>query len=261
MNLSKYIVAIIQQYDLGKRLGYWMADNDATNDVCLTSIASTFSSIDPVKQRLRCIGHILNLVAQALLMGEGLSAFQRELSGASFDDQFKLWNKQGPIGKLHNLAVYINWNDDRRAAFRSAIQDANEKVQDEEQLLTIHLIADGGIRWNSTFYMIRRALKMRQALEIYCALWKKAPSSNRDLKEDFLSEDDWAELQLFHDLLVYIERLTIKLQGQANRPGKEGGYGSIWQSIKAMDYLLSKLETEKEKFSSTSFPQYYKAGV
>ena len=52
-----------------------MADNDATNDVCRTSIAFIFSSIDPVKQRLRCIGHIFNLVTQALLIGDGLGVF------------------------------------------------------------------------------------------------------------------------------------------------------------------------------------------
>jgi hypothetical protein len=27
---------------------------------------------------------------------------------------------------------------------------------------------------------------------------------------------------------------------------KEGGYGSIWQTLKVMDWLLTKLEAEKD---------------
>jgi hypothetical protein len=33
-------------------------------------------------------------------------------------DEFKLWRKQGPIGKIYNTVIYIGWNDQRRQLFR-----------------------------------------------------------------------------------------------------------------------------------------------
>ena len=56
----------------------------------------------------------------------------------------------------------------------------------------------------------------------------------------------------------------LKLQGQANKVGKEGGYGSIWQTVKAiMDWILTKLEAEKDQTVKhpTDYPEYYKACV
>ena len=223
----------------------------------------TFKSIDLKKGRLRCIGHILHLVAQALLLGEGVSAFQKELAGVSAEDTFKVWHKKGPIGKLHNLVVYINWNDSRREDFRHAIREANAQGDGEELLHVIELTSDGGVRWNSTFYMIRRALTLKRAFKFYCNDWRKPAGSQRDLSKDFLSDTDWGELQLFANLLELIDKLTIKLQGQANKIGKEGGYGSIWQTLKAMDWLLTKLEAEKDQTVKhpTDYPEYYKACV
>jgi hypothetical protein len=74
-----------------------MADNEDTNNTCLQTLKNTFKSIDLNRGRLRCIGHILNLVAQALLLGEGVSAFQKELACASAENLFKVWHKKGRL--------------------------------------------------------------------------------------------------------------------------------------------------------------------
>jgi hypothetical protein len=263
-NIASYILRTLLSYDLkDEQFGCWMADNDDTNTTCLKTLKKTFESIDLDKSRLRCIGHILNLVAQALLLGEGVSTFQKELAGASAENIFKVWHKKGPIGKLHNIVVYINWNDSRREEFRRAIREANAQDNGEQLLPMVELTSDGGVRWNSTFYMIRRALVLKRAFRFYCDDWRQPTSSQRDLSTDFLSDADWEELQLFANLLELIDTLTIKVQGQANDTGKEGGYGSIWQTLKAMDWLLTKLEAEKDRIVKrpADFPQYYKSCV
>jgi hypothetical protein len=94
-----------------------MADNAGENDNAITELAKLFE-IDPQTQRLRCLGHIINLVVKALLFGKGVSKLERELRGAADEAQFEIWGRKGPIGKLHNLCVYINRNDKRRQVFR-----------------------------------------------------------------------------------------------------------------------------------------------
>ncbi|XWW94487.1 hypothetical protein V2A60_002430 [Cordyceps javanica] len=67
------------------------------------------------------------------------------------------------------------------------------------------LLKGGGIRWNATFYLIERALKCRPAIDLYQAQWK--PPDKTDKHKD--------------------------------GKGSEGGQGSVWQVLYAMDLLLT----------------------
>ncbi|KAM3537461.1 hypothetical protein ARSEF1564_009617 [Beauveria bassiana] len=114
--------------------------------------------------------------------------------------------------------------------------------------------------------MIERALKCRPAIDLYQAQWK-APDKSDKHKNDFLTDVDWHELELFYTLLQPFERLTKRLQGRADGEGNEGGQGSVWQVLYAMDFLLTKLESFKEQTdimdadSEGALPPYYSAGV
>ena len=54
-----------------------------------------------------CIGHIINLIVKSILFGEGLSKFEKELAGASDIENFRLWRRQGVVGRMHNIVKYI----------------------------------------------------------------------------------------------------------------------------------------------------------
>jgi hypothetical protein len=54
------------------------------------------------------------------LFGKGVNKVERELAGASSEEAFKIWNKQGPIGKLHNICVYVNTNSTRQTVFKGS---------------------------------------------------------------------------------------------------------------------------------------------
>jgi hypothetical protein len=99
------------------------------------------------------MGHIINLVVKALLFGEGVSAWEKELNEASEEERLGLWSEKGAIGKLHNLAVYINRNDNRREALKAQMRIT--KTADGEEFIG-ELLKDSGVRWNATFYMIAR---------------------------------------------------------------------------------------------------------
>jgi hypothetical protein len=50
---------------------------------------------------------IINLVVKALLFGEGVSAWEKELMESSEEQRAALRSLKGVIGKLHNFVIYI----------------------------------------------------------------------------------------------------------------------------------------------------------
>jgi hypothetical protein len=125
-----------------------MMDNARDNDAAVKELAKGFN-IDVDFSRLRCLGHIINLVVKALLFGKGVSKVEWELAGASSEEAFKIWNSRGPIGKLHDICVYVNLHSTRQEVFREC-QGGEFRVY--------RLLVDGGIRWNSTEAMISRGM-------------------------------------------------------------------------------------------------------
>jgi len=87
-----------------------MMDNAQDNDSAIKELARTFG-LNEDQVHLQCIGHIINLIVKALLFSKGISKLERELCGASDKDIFKIWSKNGPIGKVHNLCTYVNRSD------------------------------------------------------------------------------------------------------------------------------------------------------
>ena len=65
-----------------------MADNATNNDELYEHLSK--SLFIPKRERLRCIGHILNLTVKALLYGKGVSKLERSLIGASDEAKFDL---------------------------------------------------------------------------------------------------------------------------------------------------------------------------
>jgi hypothetical protein len=262
-DLAALVKPVILQYDIGEKLGSFVMDNAGDNGKCLEALQRSFPSIDPEADRIRCIGHIISLVVKALLFGEGVSAWEKELMESSEEQRAALWSLKGVIGKLHNFVIYINRNDARREALKARMRVTRTS---DGKLFVGVLLKDGGIRWNATYYMIERALKCRPAIDLYQAQWK-SPDKNDRHKDDFLTEADWHELELFYTLLQPFERLTKRLQGRADSEGNEGGQGSVWQVLYAMDFLLTKLESVKEEIdimdanSEGALPPYYSAGV
>src|SRR6266480_5424890 len=114
--IAGIIAKVIDDYEVGQNLGAFMMDNAGDNDTILKELTTGFN-IDVNFSRLRCLGHIINLVVKALLFGKGVSKLERKLAGTLYKEAFRIWNNTGLIGKLHNICVYINNNEARLAMF------------------------------------------------------------------------------------------------------------------------------------------------
>jgi hypothetical protein len=220
-------------------------DNATNNDTALVTLNAM------PQTRLRCLGHMINLVVKALLFGTKNTAFQKDLREANDADSFVLWRENGAIGKLHNIVTYIMRSDSRVRDFETT----QKVVADDLMVRTLHLKRDFGVRWNSTYYMIQRALKLKPAIQKYCRDWRPTKGEQYDFKKDALDAQDWEELRHFEELLHHFEKATKRVEGNAYT----GSHGALWEVIPTMDYLFAKMKKHQDETTESPhlFTDYY----
>lgn len=68
-NIADHLVDVLSDFEIeGHEVADYAADNATNNDKALVAL-NAHVSVNPVTQRLRCVGHILNLVCNAILYG------------------------------------------------------------------------------------------------------------------------------------------------------------------------------------------------
>lgn len=126
-NMADVLLHIFHDYKISGRIGYFMADNASSNDTCidlvLQALYPNMSKKQRLRRRLRCFGHIVNLCAQAFIIGKDAEKICRDLEAAYREGDLRrigeLWRKRGAIGRLHNIIRYIRASPQRRQFFKS----------------------------------------------------------------------------------------------------------------------------------------------
>lgn len=178
---------------------------------------------------MRCNGHIINLAAQSFLFNTETEALAEHNNEGQYSTPTQLemdsWRKKGPLGKLHNLIVYIRRSTQRIQRFRT-------------QTGGLNLIRDNSTRWNSWFKMIDCALDplRREAIDVFAARDK--------LEKDALSETDWGYLQKIRDFLQYFEDATLSTEGHV---------GTLDRVLPTMDFLLEHFEAAKIQYQEDRY--------
>ena len=224
-NMGSLMIEIIKDYDLKERLGYFITDNAGSNDTCVEHILSTllpnFSEIERKQRRLRCFGHILNLACHSYLYGRDPESFKMKIvlldSLARENEELKAWRKHGPIGKLHNIVVFIRRSPQRRETFLRL-------TASHEEYAKLMLIQDNSTRWNSVYMMIDRAIKKQADIQVFVlqSTMEKEKYKRVDV-EDHLTTEDWRVLTEVLSHLKPFYDMTMRLQSRA----KEGHHGTL----------------------------------
>jgi hypothetical protein len=83
-NITKAVMPILIKNRILLKLGYFIADNDARNDIYIRVILRKhrFNIKDPNSRRVRCLKHIINLAAKAFLFGKNVDAFKDNINNA-----------------------------------------------------------------------------------------------------------------------------------------------------------------------------------
>ena len=252
-NMASTINNVITEYEIQNKIGYFVLDNAESNDTCVEALCRDFNiqpSIPKAHRRLRCIGHIINLAAQAFLFGHDAQAFYSEIYSAtaiqSEQQELDIWRKKGPIGKLHNIVKFIRRSSQRREEFlRIAVNDGSNF----EGLDDLMVISDNVTRWNSAYQMIIRGLKLRNRIGLYCSQNQKPTRPPRaedgddgSVKNDTLTSDDWALLTEIADILKVFEEQTKNLEGRAYR----GAHGTAWEVLPSIQNIIAATKKKRD---------------
>lgn len=241
-NVAHIILQVIDEYDLRSQFGYFVLDNAESNDKCVEVILQSLNpSLQKTHRRLRCIGHIINLAAQALLLGDDYRVFEADLRYAqALGDQQKelaAWRKRGPLGKLRNIVEFIQSTPQRREEFLATPISDNLNDSELDKLMAIQ---DDATRWNSADGMMERALKLHVRIDTYCSQHSNR-SPNGSLADDCLTGEDWRTLTELHEILKPFKEATLVFEGR----GSTGSYGAAWEVLPTIHHLLTKTK-EKE---------------
>jgi|tagenome__1003787_1003787.scaffolds.fasta_scaffold20916204_2 hypothetical protein len=201
------LLSILQEYGIVRKLGAIVGDNSGTNDTLCRAIEVYLRREEEDLQwsatqwRVRCMGHIINLAVQGFLFHNSISPEELD----SYDDlekrgEFKdgeeikqKFRLLGPLGKLHNIIVDIRSSANRTAEFLT--------------LATRMVPLDNRTRWNSWYNSLVVANKLAAGIDTYTKdHWD-------DLKDDFITPGDWAQLRTIEEFLKPFHTATLKLEG------------------------------------------------
>ena len=117
-NQAVHFLDVIKDWNLFDNIGYFVLDNASNNDTAMASISENFHSLGKnfpfISHHLHCFGHVINLVVKAFLWGKELNAFEKDLLTQEMQEMeirnLMAWRKKGPMGKLHNICIWITRN-------------------------------------------------------------------------------------------------------------------------------------------------------
>ena len=74
--MAEAVVNTLRVYQISS-LGYFICDNAQSNDTAVLDILKSYGLAEEKdRRRLRCLGYIVNLAAQAFLFGKYIEAFE-----------------------------------------------------------------------------------------------------------------------------------------------------------------------------------------
>jgi hypothetical protein len=133
-NLARQFVDVVQQYGIQDKICGIVSDNASNAMLGIVTAAKELSTETHVVQSLRCIHHVLNLIAQA---------------------GFK--SMSAPLTTLKAIVTKIRLSNRMRTSLADFCRANGEK--------SLEPPTDTPTRWNSTFVMVKTMLGMRKSVD------------------------------------------------------------------------------------------------
>jgi len=198
------LLPVLKDYGIVRKLGSIVCDNASSNDTLCRTIEAYLLKEEDIEwnskyRRVRCTGHIINLAVQAFLFHDLIEIEQLEsydrLEGERImdEDSQAAFRLLGPLGKLHNIIVYIRSSASRTKHF----QDLAGRM----------IPLDNRTGWNNWYQMLVVADQKAGAIDTYTKDYSAV------LQPDYLSSIDWERLRTIKDFLQPFHRATLETEG------------------------------------------------
>jgi hypothetical protein len=230
------LLPVLQEYGIEGKIGALVGDNSGTNDTLCRAMAGWLATEKKINWththlRLRCMGHILNLVVQAFLFTASedekemesydQAGLEEEDEGEKFSREraTKFRTKMGVMGKVHNIVVHIRASPQRIAQFKAV---AGKMIP-----------LDNRTRWNSWYRMLQTTLE-EPVLNAVRNYTEKHISEGSLDKRDDLSNSDVVLLRTISNFFGVFDAACLWLQGQQS---------TIERVLETVDIIQEHLET------------------
>jgi hAT family C-terminal dimerisation region len=244
------VAETLEEYKIVNKFFCFVGDNASNNNSTFIQGLNKYLLLEFTEEnRIRCAGHIINLVVTAIIYGNNLSNWERELADAPLKKQFILFRQRGVVGKLHNFVNAVTVSNKRREAFEEVQKVVNEEIH---IYITLNLLKDGGVRWHAVYLMLLRCWELKESIDRFIRRWRQLNNlTNGDEAAeeadgfnpllDCLTPDEWDEVKELVDFLKSFYEMTKRLEGNQSN----SGFGSIWQTITNLNLLDIKLREKK----------------
>jgi len=219
--LGKVVYEVIKQYGISSKLGHFVLDNVESNDYAVSEVTARVYQehniyLRPREVRIRCSNHVIHLGMKALLLGVKAATVSevnrdfaiREDEGGDVmvgaGTQIRENTRPGPVERLSDLVEQIRTSTIEKNRFRQIPGE----VEQSDQLL--ELLNGNETRWSSVYNMIGRAVRLKTRVDRYIQL---ARGSGRQQCPS-LTEQDWRDLSILHQLMTPIQTLVTSLQAR-----------------------------------------------
>jgi hypothetical protein len=232
--VAKHVIQTMEWYGFGDRLGFITGDNHGANDTLCRAVAEAVPGWNPVDNRLRYLGHIMNLAVQAFLFAKDEDAIeeaerQSQRSKRDIDEEIALvsvrlqegWSTVLPLQKLHTFCAALNRSSALNTAFKKLCKGR-----------TVH--SPNVTRWNSWWYTITSAIALQFEMSSFV-------HDNPRLSACELSQAEWR-------LLRDTEHFLQPFKEQTKRC--EGDNVTLDQLQESMDFLVDHFERQLHKHHS-----------
>ncbi|KZL66453.1 transposase-like protein [Colletotrichum incanum] len=257
-NLSNTLITVVSNYQIEGSIGVTVSDNASSNDTCLNAfyprIEASMTGSDVTARRMRCYGHILNLVARAFLFGADLETFEAESEFyqevGRHEEDLRMWRKLGAVGRLRNIVLFVRASPQRSERYRRAAAEIDGAAGFHlfaETSAEARLILNNETRWNSIYLMIQRALEKKAEVQAFLMSCEDEDDVNHRIPDaDILSGDDWKVLAEIKHVLEPFYLQPKRTEGW----GLGDGHGRLWEVMMGMEYLLDHLVDWRDYYRS-----------
>jgi hypothetical protein len=238
---------VLEEYGIETKIGALIGDNAGSNDVLCRMIGSWLSLHHQITwtathQRIRCQGHIINLIVQAFLFSSKkdeklMDSYDKDDDKVEEEDDE---DEQVDEEEIVRRAPQQTIRKKKKKEEEPELSDEKRKRERGRTIRTImgpmgklhnHIVhirssanrttwfveragkmvpLDNRTRWNSWFAMLNTALEdqVKAALQLYVEHYE-----DDFLKDDLLTISEWKQLRTIHDFLQHFHEATLFLQG------------------------------------------------